>query len=939
MDKKVFREQERKLMGLRLYPAFALSVVICCFVLAMSGISVKAASGLAHFYKMTSANSGKWAVSNASEGGIATFTSVNASEEYMAYAYFSDYTYTAGDLLSIKVDGVDITDDQIMIAFNTDSNSRIMLSNIADQHIGYITLVLPTDANGVFKEKQPTFIRVKGNYKNAAVGDHFSFGGFEIHKAGTKPSWDDGTTPLYYRPEGIAVTYYNGIYSRGFAWNTDQNINESYLYIIKKSGNMNESNINWGNATKIKASMVERTDFEGKKWHLFKAHILDLTPGATYFYKLGNEVNGWSQIGNLKIEQKASEVSDVTFFHMADCQCNARVTYSDWAAALEDAYKRYPNVSYLAFAGDMANDCRSHLNMDHWVWPLDTARDVLMNVVISPTSGNHDIWENCFVDRFDYQYADYLSGTDRELKTGGCYYYTYGKEVLFINMNTNEAYNSNDFKAQIEWLRGILEQHKNYKWKIVQLHKGVISTGDLTSEDQVKGYRELLCPIFSKYQVDLVLQGHYHVYSRSASYSYWTENNEDETKYPYEAYEKAGTITENYSFDGETRLWNLVPAGTHYITINSLQNYSQAVTTGMDEHIHFGINPFTNKISTSQPEKPMYGVVRIKGDILCYDAYTYDKETKESEIYDTFSVDKSQNQVPGPTTAPTTKPTAKPTAAPTAKPTAAPTAKPTTAPTAKPTAAPTAKPTAAPTAKPTAAPTAKPTTAPTAKPTAAPTVAPTTKPTPKPTVAPTSVPASDVTEIFADVPAGKWYVNAVQFVYDRSIMSGKGEDPKGSGKLIFDPDANLTRAEFATILYKMEGKPDVAFSHTILDVKNQSAWYAKPVHWVYEQNIAAGYPNGNFGVADAITREQLAQMLYKYAKLKGYKTTYSDNSLERFGDTGKISNWAVEAMKWATSNGVMNGSAHEVPLLNPKGNATRAECAAMIKSLYEKVIR
>jgi len=199
-----------------------------------------------------------------------------------------------------------------------------------------------------------------------------------------------------------------------------------------------------------------------------------------------------------------------------------------------------------------------------------------------------------------------------------------------------------------------------------------------------------------------------------------------------------------------------------------------------------------------------------------------------------------------------------------------------------------------------------------------------------------SASAADVTNVFADVPAGKWFVNAIQFIYEHGIMKGKGEDPDGSGKLIFDPNANLTRAEFATILYSIEGKPDVAFSNEILDVKNQSVWFAKPVHWVYEQNIAAGYPDGNFGVADAITREQLALMLYKYAKLKGYKTTYSENSLDRFGDANKISNWAVEAMKWATSNGVMSGSAHEVPLLNPKGNATRAECAAMIRSLLEK---
>jgi len=183
---------------------------------------------------------------------------------------------------------------------------------------------------------------------------------------------------------------------------------------------------------------------------------------------------------------------------------------------------------------------------------------------------------------------------------------------------------------------------------------------------------------------------------------------------------------------------------------------------------------------------------------------------------------------------------------------------------------------------------------------------------------------------FQDVRPDRWYLGAVKFVKQNGIMVGKGNG-------IFSPEAALTRAEFATILYNMEGKPSVAFTNEILDVKDETAWYAKPVHWAYEQNIAAGYPNGNFGVSDLITREQLAQMLYKYTKLKGYTTDFDETALSRFGDADKVSNWAMEAMKWATSNGVMNGSAHEVPLLNPKANATRAECAAMIKSFVEKM--
>ena len=442
----------------------------------------------------------------------------------------------------------------------------------------------------------------------------------------------------YYEPEGIAVTYYDGIYSRGFTWSTDSTVNNSYLYIIKKTKGMTEDNVNWDKAIKQKASMVERTDFEDAKWHVFKTHIENLDPDSTYFYKVGTEINGWSEIGTIKTEKKESEIDGVTFFHLADCQCNSEGTYKKWAATLRAAYNKYPDAAFAAFSGDMANHCRDYLNMKQWIWALNTPKDVLQNMVISPTSGNHDIWENCFVDRFDYNYANYLSDTDDELKKGGCYYYTYGNNILFINLNTNEGPSTNEFKAQKEWLRNILEKYKDYKWKVVQLHKGPISTGDLSNMDEVKKYRNELCPMFSKYNVDLVLQGHYNIYSISASYSYWTDDENDESKYTYDAYDKAGVVTNDYEFDGEKRIWNLEPEGTHYITMNSLQNHSDDIQYG-DEQVHLGINPILGEGGCSyQPGKPMYGVIRIKGGNLCYDAYSYDVDTMESVLCDTFSV-------------------------------------------------------------------------------------------------------------------------------------------------------------------------------------------------------------------------------------------------------------------------------------------------------------
>ena len=110
--------------------------------------------------------------------------------------------------------------------------------------------------------------------------------------------------------------------------------------------------------------------------------------------------------------------------------------------------------------------------------------------------------------------------------------------------------------------------------------------------------------------------------------------------------------------------------------------------------------------------------------------------------------------------------------------------------------------------------------------------------------------------------------------------------------------------------------------------------------WAYNNGIVKGYSSGyggKFGVNDPITREQLAQVLYKYAEYKGYSLEYQENIRLSFSDQNKISNWAIPAMEWAISKGIINGKGTEDPKLDPLGNATRAEAAQMIKSFLEKV--
>ena len=186
---------------------------------------------------------------------------------------------------------------------------------------------------------------------------------------------------------------------------------------------------------------------------------------------------------------------------------------------------------------------------------------------------------------------------------------------------------------------------------------------------------------------------------------------------------------------------------------------------------------------------------------------------------------------------------------------------------------------------------------------------------------------------FPDVALSAWYNGVVTFVAEQGFMKGKVDS---NGNLYFAPNDPITRAEFATVLYNKEGKPDVEYTEQFGDVKD-GKWFTKPVMWVFRSNIAKGYGNNLFGVSDNITREQMAQMFYAYARFKGYDMNVDGVELDRFADPDQVSSWAVTAMKWATSRGVINGTGDEIPKLNPLGSATRAECAAMIRNFVQKV--
>lgn len=208
---------------------------------------------------------------------------------------------------------------------------------------------------------------------------------------------------------------------------------------------------------------------------------------------------------------------------------------------------------------------------------------------------------------------------------------------------------------------------------------------------------------------------------------------------------------------------------------------------------------------------------------------------------------------------------------------------------------------------------------------------PTVQPTIQPTAAPTATPVYPTPGNFpfndVDVIPGNWRYESIKYVYENGIMKGI---TNSDGTIdSFQPDEPLTRAMFAAVLYRMAGQPPVAFENRFSDVA-AGRYYSSAILWAYRNGIVNGYADGCYGVDDFITREQMAKMLRIYAQVKGYAANESAD-IDRFPDASEVSGWAAGHMSWAAGCGIINGKNIEGTFyLDAKGNASRAECAAIL---------
>jgi len=179
---------------------------------------------------------------------------------------------------------------------------------------------------------------------------------------------------------------------------------------------------------------------------------------------------------------------------------------------------------------------------------------------------------------------------------------------------------------------------------------------------------------------------------------------------------------------------------------------------------------------------------------------------------------------------------------------------------------------------------------------------------------------------FTDLNPYEWYHDAIHYCLDEVIMNGNSATK-------YAPSQKANRAMLAMILWRAEGCPNPvgygSLSKPFKDV-NSSDWFYKCVLWAAKEGIVNGYSNGNFGPLDKITREQVVTMLWRYA---GQPAPSPDTRLP-FYDSWAVNNYAWDAMCWATEVGVINGRSNG--MLDPRGNASRAEIAQMILNFLEE---
>ena len=342
--------------------------------------------------------------------------------------------------------------------------------------------------------------------------------------------------------------------------------------------------------------------------------LIGLEPGTKYSYRVGDAERGWWSDAGI-IETAGGDDEGFTFFYITDPQSQQPSHYERFAEVIETASELYPDGKFIVSAGDQVD---AGENVKHWNYFLNST-DAFLNLPFMPTTGNHEdegavISENFLLPNVP----------DQDLETGVYYSYVYN-DVHFTVLNTNDDEDDKLSDAQIEWMKNDIKS-SDAKWKVVVLHKALYSNGSHYDDGEVEGIRAQLSTLLPYLGVDLVLQGHDHVYLR-------TDSMVSNAVVPA----KESTVT----FEGLEYRMKYNPKGTIYSICGTsgVKVYQTKDVEATDESF-----PRAETLIANNTENSMFSAITVEGDCLYYNAYEV-VDGKAVRV-DNFAIEKTNSKAP-----------------------------------------------------------------------------------------------------------------------------------------------------------------------------------------------------------------------------------------------------------------------------------------------------
>lgn len=440
-----------------------------------------------------------------------------------------------------------------------------------------------------------------------------------------------------------SMTFYGDTKTQmGFCWTTT-NATSTDLQVLEKSIYDNSTGFDdpiVENSIKYYTGTIEVSPIAGDGF-IHRAAAKRLTPDTEYVYRFGDEqLNRWCEVGSFKTS--ANNNRNFSFLHISDPQGDNELHYESYNQLLTDMQVKC-EPEWIALTGDITDD--SHfggtIDLHEWELALTEQWSVFKDYPVAAVSGNHDGALHAFHSRFNYNIP---SGSDT---SAGDYYSFDYQGVHFTCINSNDTPNPKDpnttgiSETQLNWIKDDLAAHKNDKFLIVMIHKGLFDSGGHScnndrSDYDIEQMRRQLCPLFTEYGVDLVLQGHDHLYSLSypmVADEYVGQENyyrvDSGYKYSYRNYGTEEDYQNVYTFS------NL--KGTFYFntgTASGQKYYAPIVGGELEDYI----------FDTSNPNQKMFTMVEVLDEAIILKTYT--STSTKTELYNIYAIAKDSEGTP-----------------------------------------------------------------------------------------------------------------------------------------------------------------------------------------------------------------------------------------------------------------------------------------------------